>query len=134
MNRKNTKIKWFTAGVLMLLSGSAFAVDGEYLSDFDLVWNRTPKAYEESAFLGNGELGTCIWSARDETLHFDIGDTRVYSEKSRAPIGKFILNPKGKTSGFSMRLGVLGVIRLRSRCRARGLSITSLGEARCGVG
>jgi len=88
----------------MLLSGSAFAVDGEYLSDFDLVWNRTPKAYEESAFLGNGELGTCIWSARDETLHFDIGDTRVYSEKSRAPIGKFILKTKGETTGFSMRL------------------------------
>ena len=89
---------------VLLLSGTAFAVDGEYLSDFDLLWNRVPKAYEESAFLGNGELGTCIWSAREETLHFDIGDTRVYSEKSRAPIGKFILKPKGETSGFSMRL------------------------------
>ncbi len=71
-----------SAVLFTALVGSSFAVDGEYLSNFDLIWNRTPKAYEESAFLGNGELGTCIWSARDETLHFDIGDTRVYSEKS----------------------------------------------------
>jgi alpha-L-fucosidase 2 len=97
----NKRMLW---SAVLLLSGSVFAVDGEYLSDFDLLWNRTPKAYEESAFLGNGELGTCIWSAREETLHFDIGDTRVYSGKSRAPIGKFILETKGKTSGFSMRL------------------------------
>jgi len=90
--------------VLTILSVSAFAVDGEYLSDFDLLWDRTPKAYEESAFQGNGELGTCIWAARDEALHFDIGDTRVYSNKSRAPIGKFILKTKEKTTKFSMRL------------------------------
>ncbi len=98
------KQKWFVLGIAILLANTSFAVDGEYLSDFDLLWDRTPKAYEESAFLGNGELGTCIWSARDEILHFDIGDTRVYSEKSRAPIGKFILKTKGTTSDFSMRL------------------------------
>ncbi len=91
-------------GFILSITRSALAVDGNYLSNFDLLWEHTPKAYEESAFLGNGELGTCIWSARDETLHFDIGDTRVYSEKSRAPIGKFILTTQGETTDFSMRL------------------------------
>lgn len=90
------------AGVLV--GTNVFAVGDSYLADFDLKWDRVPKAYEESAFLGNGELGTMIWAARDETLHFDIGDTRIYSEKSRAPIGKFILESKGKTIGFDMRL------------------------------
>jgi alpha-L-fucosidase 2 len=105
LNKQSFRV--FIWSLLFFLAGagsSVFAVGGEYLSDFDLLWNRTPKAYEESAFLGNGELGTCIWSAREETLHFDIGDTRVYSEKSRAPIGKFILKTKGKTTDFDMRL------------------------------
>jgi len=90
----------------MVFSISVFAVDAEYLANFDLLWDRTPKAYEESAFLGNGELGSCIWAARNEALHFDIGDTRVYSNKSRAPIGKFILKTNGKTLDFSMRLNL----------------------------
>ena len=84
-------------------AGSVLGVGADYLSSFDLCWKQVPRAYEESAFLGNGELGTCIWSAGDEPLHFDIGDTRVYSEKSRAPIGKFILRTEGRPSGFSMR-------------------------------
>ena len=96
------------SGLLLvsLFASNSGAVDGTYLSGFDLLWDRTPSAYEESAFLGNGELGTCIWSAREETLHFDVGDTRVYSEKSRAPIGKFILKIKGKPSSFDMRLSL----------------------------
>lgn len=100
------KSKMIYAGVCVsILQGmNALAVDGNYLANFDLKWDRTPKAYEESAFLGNGELGTAIWSARDETLHFDIGDTRIYSEKSRAPIGKFILKTRGKTTDYDMQL------------------------------
>lgn len=92
------------AAFCLLASRGLFAVDGEYLKNFDMVWDRVPGAYEESAFLGNGELGTAIWSAREESLHFDIGDTRVYSKASRAPIGKFILNTKGATTDFDMRL------------------------------
>ncbi len=113
--------KWVAGSVGLLMAGSAFAVDGSYLSDFDLVWDRLPKAYEESAFVGNGELGTCIWSAREETLHFDIGDTRVYSEKSRAPIGKFVLKAKGETHDFSMRLDL-------HKALASGEMITSEGK------
>lgn len=110
-------------GFLCLTAVVSMAVDGTYLSDFDLLWDRVPKAYEESAFLGNGELGTCIWSVRDETLHFDIGDTRVYSEKSRAPIGKFILKTKGKTTGFDMRLQL-------HRALASGTISTDAGQVR----
>ena len=105
----------------MVIAGVSFAVDGDYLANFDLRWDRVPKAYEESAFLGNGELGTAIWSAREEALHFDVGDIRVYSEKSRAPIGKFVLNTAGKTSGFEMRLDL-------HKALARGTITTDQGS------
>ena len=122
LHKQNFQFSIWSLLLFLMGAGSpVFAVDGEYLADFDLLWNRTPKAYEESAFLGNGELGTCIWSARDEALHFDIGDTRVYSEKSRAPIGKFILKTKGEASGFSMRLDL-------HTAMASGMVATSKGK------
>jgi hypothetical protein len=33
-----------TAAAILAFSAAAFAVDGEYLSNFDLLWDRTPKA------------------------------------------------------------------------------------------
>ena len=117
------KSNWVVLAATLWMSGASFAVDGDYLSNFDLVWDRVPKAYEESAFLGNGELGTAIWSARDEALHFDIGDTRVYSEKSRAPIGKFILKTQGQTTGFDMRLDL-------HKALASGTIKTDVGSVR----
>jgi len=73
-----------------------------YLSNFDLKWNQVPEKWSEGAFLGNGRLGTMIWHDPTGGIRFDIGDTQVYNGQSRAPIGKFVLKPSGKTSSFSM--------------------------------
>ncbi|MHC5068576.1 MAG: glycosyl hydrolase family 95 catalytic domain-containing protein, partial [Planctomycetota bacterium] len=88
--------------------GQLAAVDDAYLSNFDLRWNRMPTAWEEGAFLGNGEQGTNIWAAAGETLHFDLGDTRIYSQKSRAPIGKFVLTTAGTRQATDMTLSLHG--------------------------
>ncbi len=73
---------------------------------FDLTWNEAPSAYQEGAFLGNGEQGTNIWASEGEILHFDIGDTRIYDDNNRLPIGKFVLHANGQPQAFSMRLSM----------------------------
>lgn len=78
-----------------------------YLAQHDLQWSKVPKERGSSAFIGNGMLGSTIWSARDETLHWDLGRHDVYDtgdNKFRMPIGKLILKTTGKPKGkFKMR-------------------------------
>ena len=73
-----------------------------FLAQHDLTWNKVPKDRGSSAFIGNGMMGTTIWSAREEVLHFDLGRTDVYEtgdRQFRIPIGKLILKTNGKPTG-----------------------------------
>ena len=91
---------------LCSIAGASEVDLGEYLKNFDLKWDKMPGAYEEGAFLGNGEQGTNIWAIEGESLHFDLGDARVYSGRSRTPIGKFVLKTKGKRKAIEMNLSL----------------------------
>ena len=87
---------------LLLLTFDLFADD----ANFDMKWDKVPSSYVEGAILGNGEQGTMIWARPEESLHFDIGDTRIYDEGGRLPIGKFILETKSQRESFQMTLAM----------------------------
>jgi alpha-L-fucosidase 2 len=70
---------------------------------FDMKWTQVPSSYIEGAILGNGEQGTMIWARPKESLHFDIGDTRIYDETNRVGIGKFILKTTAERTAFEMQ-------------------------------
>ncbi|WDE98683.1 hypothetical protein PQO03_12630 [Lentisphaera profundi] len=103
--------------VLLLLSINYVLAD----SNFDMKWTTMPSSYVEGAILGNGEQGTMIWARPEESLHFDIGDTRIYDETNRLPIGKFILKTAGKRQDFSMKLSM-------EEAEASGVIVTNKGK------
>jgi hypothetical protein len=83
---------------------SATTPKDNYLSNFDLVWNRLPLNWTEGAFTGNGKVGTMIWGNSSKSLRFDIGNTELYNGKSRAPIGKLVLKLNDDILEFDMKL------------------------------
>ena len=80
------------------------APDDNYLSNFDLIWNKLPEKWSEGAFTGNGKTGAMIRKNSSNSLRFDIGNTEVYNKRSRAPIGKLVLRFSDEVSEFDMRL------------------------------
>jgi hypothetical protein len=96
-----------------------------FLSRHDPVWTQAPKERGASAFIGNGMLGSTIWSARDEALHWDLGRCDVYdtgaSVGNRMPIGKLIMKLEGKPADFSMHQSLF-------RAEATGTITTDRGK------
>ncbi|MDD7985552.1 hypothetical protein PQO01_11395 [Lentisphaera marina] len=92
-------------------------------SNFDMKWSKVPSSYIEGAILGNGEQGTMIWARPEESLHFDVGDTRIYDDQGRLPIGKFVLQTKGKRTAFNMSLSM-------TKGEAHGLVKTAKGSVK----
>jgi hypothetical protein len=75
-----------------------------FLAKQDLVWTAVPKVYEESAFVGNGLLGTTIYQGPEQnTLRFNVGRSDVVFKGNRIMVGEFRLKPAGKITEFSMR-------------------------------
>src|SRR6266496_372531 len=74
-----------------------------FLSRQDLVWDRLPTGWGESAFIGNGRLGATI-DARDGALGWTINRTDVVHDQSRYPIGRVILKTAGTVQGGNARL------------------------------
>ena len=74
----------------------------DYLSNFDLKWQHAPKQWDESAFVGNGRLGMTVRQDVSEGIRFELGDTTLFDNKSRIPIGRFILKPQGEITDFKM--------------------------------
>ncbi len=74
-----------------------------FLARQDLVWDRLPTGWGESAFIGNGRLGATI-DARDGALGWTINRTDVVHDQSRYPIGRVILKTAGAVQGGSARL------------------------------
>src|SRR5207248_1222168 len=65
-----------------------------FLARQDLVWERLPTGWGESAFIGNGRLGATI-DARDGALGWTINRTAVVHDQSRYPIGRVVLKTAG---------------------------------------
>ena len=101
-----------------------------FLARQDLVWERLPTGWGESAFIGNGRLGATI-DARDGALGWTINRTDVVHDQSRYPIGRVVLKTAGTAQGGTARLtlwdaeasGTLttdrGAVRWRSFTAAR---------------
>src|SRR5256886_1042292 len=74
-----------------------------FLSRQDLVWDRLPTGWGESAFIGNGRLGATI-DVRDSALGWTINRTDVVHDQSRYPIGRVVLKTAGTVRGGDARL------------------------------
>jgi alpha-L-fucosidase 2 len=74
-----------------------------FLARHDLVWERLPTRWGESAFIGNGFLGATI-DVRDGALGWTINRTDVVHDQSRYPIGRVVLKTVGTVQGGDARL------------------------------
>ncbi len=85
-----------------------------FISKQDMLWNHLPLKWEESPFMGNGDLGLMIYFPEDSNcMKLDIGSSRVQdyrdwngevSSHPRLPIGYFNVFPSGEILSGSMRL------------------------------
>jgi hypothetical protein len=76
-----------------------------FLARQDLVWDRLPTGWGESAFIGNGRLGATI-DARDSVFGWTINRTDVVHDQSRFPIGRVVLKTAGTLTGGTARLAL----------------------------
>src|SRR5947207_9427745 len=122
--------RWVTAVSLTLVcpaarpwSGPGAGVDWPtFLARQDLVWDRLPTGWGESAFVGNGLLGATI-DARDGALGWTINRTDVVHDQSRYPIGRVVLKTAGSIQGGTARLTLWDA-------EASGTLTTDRGEVR----
>src|SRR5439155_20921182 len=90
----------FSLTALLTLQGP---VDwATFLARQDLVWDRLPTGWGESAFIGNGRLGATI-DVRDSALGWTINCTDVVHDQSRFPIGRVVLKTGGALPGGRAR-------------------------------
>src|SRR2546421_7174132 len=122
--------RWITAVSLTLVcpvaraqSRPAARVDWPtFLARQDLVWDRLPTGWGESAFIGNGRLGATI-DVRDGAFGWTINRTDVVHDQSRYPIGGVVLKTAGSIQGGTARLVLWDA-------EARGVLTTDRGAVR----
>ena len=93
-----------------------------FLAREDLVWTNIPDTWEESAFIGNGNLGATIF-AQDGALAWEINRADVYHDRSRYPMGRLALRTAGHIASGGLRLDLWNA-------EARGTLRTDRGEVR----
>src|SRR5213079_1857426 len=91
-----------------------------FLSRQDLVWDRLPTGWGESAFIGNGRLGATI-DVEDSVLGWTINRTDVVHDDSRFPIGRVFLRTAGAQRSGNARLTLWNA-------EASGVVVTDSGE------
>src|SRR2546421_594890 len=74
-----------------------------FLARHDLVWDRLPTRWGESAFIGNGRLGATI-DAPGGVLGWTINRTDFVHDQSRFPIGRVVMKTSGTVQGGDARL------------------------------
>src|SRR3989475_3479495 len=90
--------------LLLVLQTPATRVDWPvFLARHDLVWNRLPTGWGESAFIGNGRLGATI-DVQGGALGWTINRTDFVHDQSRFPIGRVVLKTTGTVQGGDARL------------------------------
>ncbi len=70
-----------------------------FLSRHDLIWEKTPRSFFDSPFVGNGLLGAMLYQPEGELLRLDVGSTEVVERRNsearsivdngRLPVGYF---------------------------------------------
>ena len=56
----------------------------QMLAQQDLVWEKLPKTWKESPFIGNGEQGSMIYQTGDNVLHWSIGCSAAHDHRPAA--------------------------------------------------
>src|SRR5256886_5696182 len=93
-----------------------------FLARHDLVWDRLPTRWGESAFIGNGRLGATI-DAQGGVLGWTINSTDFVHDQSRFPIGRVVVKTTGTMQGGDARLTLWDA-------EASGTVTTDRGEVR----
>src|SRR5437660_7306849 len=93
-----------------------------FLARHDLVWDRLPTRWGESAFIGNGRLGATI-DAAGGVLGWTINRTDPVHDQSRFRIGRVFVKTIGTAEGGSARLTLWDA-------EASGTVTTDRGEVR----
>src|SRR2546430_5694369 len=93
-----------------------------FLARHDLVWDRLPTRWGESAFIGNGRLGATI-DAQGGVLGWTINRTDFVHDQSRFPIGRVVVKTTGTMQGGDARLTLWDA-------EASGTVTTDRGEVR----
>jgi alpha-L-fucosidase 2 len=93
-----------------------------FLARHDLVWDRVPARWGESAFIGNGRLGATI-DAQGGVLGWTINRTDFVHDQSRYPIGRVLVKTAGTVQGGTARLVLWDA-------EASGTVTTDRGEVR----
>ena len=112
-----------------------------FLQRQDLVWEETPRQWNEGAFIGNGQLGAMVYAtladnrldfhfgrvdvtdhrgAPDRQTSFGVPGANVMYDFPRLDIGRLALRPAGKIESVTMRLDLWNA-------ELRGKITTSLG-------
>jgi len=114
-----------------------------FLARHDLVWDRLPTRWGESAFIGNGRLGATI-DAPGGVLGWTINRTDFVHDQSRFPIGRVVMKTSGTVQGGDARVTLWdaeasgrvttdrGEVRWRSFAAAQPSVIVIVLEARGG--
>lgn len=85
----------------------------EFMSRQDMVWEKLPEYWHESAYLGNGRLGLMIYKEPGENyLRLETGNCDVHDHRTKRDVfgiprlltGYFALHPKGEIISGKMRL------------------------------
>src|SRR5437588_4337443 len=93
-----------------------------FLARHDLMWDRLPTRWGESAFIGNGRLGATI-DAQGGVLGWTINRTDFVHDQSRFPIGRVVVKTTGTMQGGDARLTLWDA-------EASGTVTTDRGEVR----
>lgn len=78
----------------------------EFLARHDLIWEVLPAKFDHGAFLGNGLLGTTVYSDGPDRLRFEIGRSDVTDRRrdnGRLPIGGLVLTTAGAITTGTLR-------------------------------
>ncbi len=114
-----------------------------FLARHDLVWDRLPARWGESAFIGNGRLGATI-DAPGGVLGWTVNRTDFVHDQSRFPIGRVVVQTTGTVQRGDARLTLWdaeasgtvttdrGEVRWRSFAAAQPSVIVIVLEARGG--
>src|SRR5207253_1036530 len=93
-----------------------------FLARHDLVWDRLPTRWGESAFIGNGRLGATI-DAPGGVLGWTVNRTDFVHDQSRFPIGRVVVQTTGTVQRGDARLTLWDA-------EASGTVTTDRGEVR----
>lgn len=85
----------------------------QFMSQQDMIWERLPEYWYDSAYLGNGRLGLMIYKEPDKNyIHLETGNCDVHDHRAKRDVfgiprlltGHFALHPKGEIISGKMRL------------------------------